>query len=84
MSKLYLVGAAFIGVLARVFQQKNVIGDHHVLIVITSYVIALGDVIIIWKVANEGLSAVPWVGTGGALGALSAVYLHRLVTRKGL
>ncbi len=82
--ELTLLLATYIGVLGRVFQQKNVIGDHRILLILTSYVIAAGEVLVIYQVAKVGLSAIPWVGTGGALGALSAIMLHDRITNKGV
>jgi len=58
------------------FQHKNVIKNKYVLIGLTSYLMAVFDVIIITLIAKNGLSLIVWNGTGAAVGMLLAVVLH--------
>jgi hypothetical protein len=58
------------------FQHKNVIKNKYVLIGVTSYLMAVFDVIIITLIANNGLALIFWNGTGAAIGMLLAVALH--------
>jgi len=69
--------ATFALVFLRAIQQQNVIGGHYVLAAITPYAIAVAEVATIVWVVQIGWPAIPWVGTGGALGVTSAMYLYR-------
>lgn len=69
--------ATFALVFLRAIQQQNVIGGHYWLAAITPYAIACAEVATVLWVVNTGWSAIPWVGTGGALGVTSAMYVHR-------
>ena len=74
-----MFAAVFCYVFVRAFQQRNVAFAHYWWIVPTSYCMATLDVFIIVFVAKSGWH-VPVVlanGTGGACGALCAVYLHK-------
>jgi len=74
-----MFGACYVYVLLRAFQQRNVVHDNYLWIVPTSYLMATGDVFIIAFIAHAGWNI--WIvlanGTGGALGCLSAMYIHR-------
>ena len=75
--------ATFVTVFGRAIQQQNVIGGHYIAAAMTPYLIAAGEIGIIVGVASAGWSALPAVGTGGALGAVTAMYVHkRLFSRQ--
>ena len=74
-----MFAAVFCYVFVRAFQQRNVAFAHYWWIVPTSYCMATLDVFIIVFVAKSGwhIPVVLANGTGGACGALCAVYLHK-------
>jgi hypothetical protein len=74
--------ATFCLVFLRAIQQQNVIGGHYVAAALTPYAIAIAEVASVLWVVSIGWTAIPWVGTGGALGVLSAMYLHRRYFRR--
>lgn len=65
-------------VFTRAIQQQNVIGGHYIAAALTPYLIAAAEVATVLIVVDTGWSAIPWVGTGGAIGVVSAMYLHRV------
>ena len=79
-----MFAAMFCYVFVRAFQQRNVGGAHYWWVAPTSYCMAVFDVFIISFVAHQGWS-VPIVlanGTGGALGSLVAIFLHKRWVKK--
>lgn len=74
-----MFGACYLYVLCRAFQQRNVAFDNYGWIVPTSYLMAVIDVFIVAFIAHEGWS--PGIvlanGTGGCLGAITAMWLHK-------
>ena len=68
---LAMFGASFVFVFAKAFQQRNVMGAHYALILVTSYAMAAVEVFIVWKVALAGPSVelVAAYGTAGGTGA---------------
>ena len=78
-------GAYFVYVFLRAFQQKNVAFDHYKWVMPISYAMSIVDVavmsIVAYKVATEGIT---WellifalcLGTGGGLGAMTAMWTH--------
>lgn len=72
-----LLVATFALVFLRAIQQQNVIGGHYLAAALTPYAIACAEVASVLLVVQTGWSAVPWVGTGGALGVTSAMWVHR-------
>ena len=74
-----MFGSCYIYVLLRAFQQRNVAFLNYAWIVPTSYFMAVMDVFIVAFIAHAGWSAgiVLANGTGGCLGALSAMWLHK-------
>jgi hypothetical protein len=74
-----MFGAMFAYVFVRAFQQRNVAFAHYWWVVPTSLVMAVFDVFIITFVAHQGWSVAIVLanGGGGALGCLSAIYLHK-------
>jgi hypothetical protein len=77
-----LVLATFAVVLGRAIQSQNVIGGHYLAAAVTPYFIAVGEVLSVLLVVDTGWSAIPYVGTGGALGAVAAMWTHRYVVRR--
>jgi len=73
--------ATFGLVFLRALQQQNVIHGQYMLAAVTPYAIAIAEVASVLWVVQTGWSSIPWVGTGGALGVTSAMYLHRRVFR---
>ena len=78
-----LILATFIVVFGRAIQSQNVIGGHYIAAAVTPYGIAIGEVLSVLLVVDSGWSAIPYVGTGGALGAVAAMWAHRWFTRRG-
>ena len=73
---LLLVSTALL-VFMRAAQGLNVFYGHYILAAITPYFIACGEVAGTLFVVHIGWAAVPWVGTGGAIGAVTAMYSHK-------
>ena len=69
--------ASFFVVFGKAWQQQNVTHSHYVMAAATSYGLAICEVAILLIVVDRGWSAVPWIGTGGAIGVTSAMWLHR-------
>lgn len=76
---MLIILASFIVVFARAMQQQNVIGGHYVAAMLTPYLIAVGEVLTVLWVVDTGWMAIPLVGIGGALGSVSAMWLHRRI-----
>ena len=81
-----ILAATAILVFLRAVQQMNVVGGHYLAAVITPYGIApygiaAAEVAMVLWVVDAGWSAVPWVGTGGAIGVVIAMRVHRRVFR---
>ena len=74
--------ATFALVFLRAIQQQNVIHGQYALAAITPYAIACAEVASVLWVVQIGWPAVPWVGTGGAMGVTSAMLLHRHYFRR--
>jgi hypothetical protein len=82
MHILALIAATATLVFGRAIQQQNVIGGHYLAAALTPYLIAAGEVAVIGIVAaSPSLAAVLAVGTGGAIGATSAMWAHRRIAR---
>lgn len=79
-----ILAATFIAIFGRAIQQLNVVGGHYLAAMLTPYLIAAGDVAVVLMVVDAGWWSIPWAGTGGAIGAVSAMALHRrFIARKG-
>lgn len=79
---IYALTATVALVFLRAWQQQNVTGGHYWAAAATSYGIAAADVGVVLSVIEHGWSAVPWLGTGGAIGVTAAMVLHRRVFGK--
>jgi len=73
---IVLLFATMFLVFLRAFQTQNVIHKHYVSAVGTSYLMAIGEVAMVLYVVEIGWSAIPWIGTGGAIGVTLSMYLH--------
>jgi hypothetical protein len=71
------LGGTLVLVFGRAIQQQNVIHGHYLAAAVTSYVIAAGEISVVGAVVVTGWGAWPWIGTGGALGAVAAMWAHR-------
>lgn len=79
---MMIVFATFIVVFGRSIQQQHVIGGHYIAAAVTPYLIAIGEVLVILLVVDTGWQAIPLVGTGGAIGAVSAMWVHRQIWKR--
>lgn len=66
----------------RALQQLNVTGLHYTAAAITSYAIACAEIAVILMAIEYGWSAIPWMGTGGAIGVVAAMNFHPRIVRK--
>ena len=78
---LTLTLATFIRVFLLAFQQQNVMHQYKWWAAFTSYGIALADVIVVLGVVDRGLETVPYIGTGGAIGVVMAIVLHKRIRK---
>ena len=84
---IYLVAfaAQFAFIFMKAFQQRNVVFDHFGLVVPTSMVMGMFEVLVwasvIKAIATGSIILVGLsIGIGGGLGAVSAMKTHRMVT----
>lgn len=71
----FVVALTSVGI--KGFQHQKITGNHYCLVILTSYVIATFGII-----AKNGWSVVVPLGTGGALGMVISMYIHRKYVRK--
>lgn len=81
MDKLAILIATFVLVFLRAIQQQNVIHGNYLAAAITPYAIACAEVASVLFVVSIGWPAIPYVGTGGALGVTFGMYIHRRIRR---
>lgn len=74
--------SAFVLVLGRAFQQKNVMHDLYIPAFFTSFIMAGADVGIILSGVEHGWEIVPAIGFGGAFGVVTAMYTHNRIFKK--
>jgi hypothetical protein len=79
---LILLGASFIMVLLRGFQQQNVIHSYYYWAVLTTWGLSVAEVAMLLYVVKIGWEAVPYIGLGGSFGVVSAMYIHKRFIRK--
>ena len=72
-----ILAVTFCLVFLRGLQQQNVIHGQYIAAAITPYLIACGEVASVLLVVKTGWTAIPWVGTGGALGITASMWVHR-------
>jgi hypothetical protein len=84
MSGPVALAATCLLVLGRALQTQNVVGGHYAAAAVTPYLIAAGEVGMVSAIVVDGWHTWPWIGTGGALGSVLAMWLHRrLLPRRG-
>lgn len=74
--------AAAVSVFARAIQQLNVVHHLYLYAFCTAYLIAAADVMVIVSVVSGGWHVAPFVGTGGAVGVVVAMWLHQKIRRR--
>lgn len=74
---IIILFATMLLVFMRAIQQLNVINHHYKMAAMTSYIIAIAEVTSLLSVVAVGWAAVPWVGTGGAIGVTAAMATHK-------
>ena len=62
-------------------QQQNVIHGNYIMAAIVPYILAICEVSTVLWVVDIGWPAIPWVGTGGAIGVTLGMYAHRYFTK---
>lgn len=84
MKYLAVFCAAFVYVMLRAFQQRNVAFDNYGWVVPTSYGMAAVDTFIMASIAKNGwtLVFVLTYGTAGALGACCAMIFHKRYVKR--
>jgi len=75
--------ATFFLVFLRAFQQQNVQHRLRLAAGATSYGIAIAETGMVLAVVHSGWAAVPWIGTGGAIGVVAAIEAHRRIFNNG-
>lgn len=74
--------ATFALVFLRGVQQQNVIHGNYKFAMMTSYLIAVADVMVVLGIVDHGVGSILFMGTGGAIGVVSAMIFHRKFIRK--
>ena len=82
IEQLQVLVVTFASVFLKGFQHKNVIGNHKKSVFITSYAMAVCDVLFIGLIAKQGWSVCFAAGTGAALAMVSSIWLHDKLLRK--
>lgn len=67
---------SFVAVFLKGFQHKNVIGNHLKAVFVTSYAMAVFDVVSVSLIVFGGWPIALTSGTGAAFGMLAAIKLH--------
>lgn len=80
MAQVNILIATFMLVFLRGIQQQNVIHGHYMAAALTPYLIAIAEVASVLLVVDTGWGAIPYVGTGGAVGIVCSMWVHRRVT----
>jgi len=77
MAGINIFAATLLLVFMRGIQHQNVIHGKYKLAFVTPYLIAVGEVASVLLVVDTGWSSIPFVGTGGAVGIVLSMYVHR-------
>lgn len=77
MAEMNIFLATLLLVFMRGIQQQNVIHGNYKLAFITPYLIACGEVASVLLVVSTGWSSIPFVGTGGAVGIVLSMFVHK-------
>ncbi|MEA3641863.1 MAG: hypothetical protein VBE63_18280 [Lamprobacter sp.] len=75
-------GATALLVFSRALQQQNVVGGHYVAAALTPMLIAAGEIAVVGAIVISGWAAWPWISAGGGVGAVGAMWLHRIWFRR--
>lgn len=81
MAMVLLTISAAALVFLRAWQQQNVIHGYYWWAGATSYAIAVADVTVLLTVVDRGMQSIAFLGTGGAIGVVSAMFLHRAIRK---
>jgi hypothetical protein len=76
------LGATLLLVFGRAVQQLNVTGGHYLAAAVTPFLIAAGEIAVVGVIVVDGWAAWPWIGTGGGIGAVSAMWIHRRIVAR--
>ena len=76
-----LMFATFLLVFLKAWQQQNVIHGYYKWAALTSYGLAIAEVLVVVGIVEYGLIAVAYIGTGGAIGVTLSMWLHRQVSK---
>ncbi len=79
MDEIIIFAATLFLVFLRAVQQQNVIHGNYIAAAITPYAIAVAEVASVLYVVSIGWDAIPYVGTGGAIGVTLGMFAHRKV-----
>ena len=82
MDQLTIFVATFGLVFLRGMQQQNVIHENYIAAGLTPYLIACAEVASVLLVVENGWTSIPWVGTGGTVGILTSMLIHKKYFRK--
>lgn len=82
MIYLLALAASFCGIFLKGLQVQNITKGHYVAAILTSYSMAVTDVITVGLVAHNGWEMALPVGTGGSMGIVLSIYVHRKYTKK--
>ena len=74
-----VAGANFGFIFLKAFQQLNVTKGHYWWVMPTSFMMAIGEVYVVFNVAQNGftLSTILSCGLGGGLGAICSMFVHK-------
>ncbi len=73
---------SFAGVFLKGFQIKNITGGHYKTLAVVSYLIAAFEVATVSIIVHGGWWVALTSGTGGALGMLTSLYVHKRIFKK--
>jgi hypothetical protein len=76
------VFTSFASVFVKIFQTKNVIGDHYKVAFWTSYAVAVLDVATVGFIIEGGWWIALTSGTGAAFGVVTAMKFHDKVVNR--
>jgi hypothetical protein len=71
-----IAAATFLAAFSRALQNLCIVNKHYVSVLFIPFLIAVSDVGIVLGVVASGWAAVPPMGVGGAIGAVTAMALH--------
>ena len=77
ISTLTIIAATALASFSRALQNLSIVNGQYKAAVVIPFLIATSDVLIILSVVSVGWSAIVPMGIGGAIGAVSAMALHK-------